>query len=115
MLHRKVLQEFDFDHCTLRTGTWDEALAPLSRITGNDEWKKDQSTPPEEYMDVPLVLSPVEEKCEVECIVTKLWEDEYLERNRGLRTLRLLGMKTRHALPLQVKRLLSRARLGWLT
>lgn len=113
MSHRKVLHEFNFDHCDLRSGSWDEALAPLSRIAGNDDWKRDDPSRTEEVMDVPLVLSPVEEKSEVECIVTKLWEDDYMERNRGLRTLRHFGSKTKHVLPTQMKRLLNRARLGW--
>lgn len=113
MLHRKVLYEFNFDECTLRSGTWDEALAPLSCITGNDEWKKGQRRPTEEVMEVPLVLSPAKEKSEVECIVTKLWDDDYKAPSRGLRTLKQFGMKTKVVLPTHVKRLLSRVRLGW--
>lgn len=113
MLHRKVLHEFDFDECALRSGTWNEALAPLSRITGSDDWKAQQRPLREEVMDVPLVLSPVEEKSEVECVLTKLWDDEHLLHNRRLRTLRKLGLRTKDMVPVHVKRLLRSARLGW--
>ncbi|MCJ1415505.1 hypothetical protein MMC32_001837 [Xylographa parallela] len=53
--HRRSITEFNFEDSNLRTGTWDEALAPLTRISGNERWKKKS----EEVMDVPLVLSPV--------------------------------------------------------
>lgn len=53
--HRHTIHEFTFEDVELRTGTWDEALAPLTRISGNEKWK--QKT--EEMMDVPLMLSPV--------------------------------------------------------
>ncbi|ETN46799.1 uncharacterized protein HMPREF1541_00988 [Cyphellophora europaea CBS 101466] len=107
-LHRKVLHEFNFDECSLRSGTWDEALAPLSRIAGNDKGKKQR----EEVMDVPLVLSPIEDKAEVECVLTKLWDDEHAAPSRGLQTLRKFGQRTKKMLPAHVKRLLQTARLG---
>ncbi|MCJ1413056.1 hypothetical protein MMC19_007158 [Ptychographa xylographoides] len=53
--HRRSITEFNFEDSNLRTGTWDEALAPLTRISGNEKWKERS----EEVMDVPLVLSPV--------------------------------------------------------
>ena len=53
--HRRSITEFNFEDSNLRSGTWDEALAPLTRISGNERWKKKS----EEVMDVPLVLSPV--------------------------------------------------------
>jgi hypothetical protein len=56
MEHRHTLGEFEFEDVVLRTGSWDDALAPLSRISGSDEWKERQ----EEEMDVPFMLSPVE-------------------------------------------------------
>ena len=51
--HRRTLTEFNFEDVKLRTGDWDEALSPLSQISGSDKWKKKQ----EEIMDVPLMLS----------------------------------------------------------
>jgi hypothetical protein len=56
MEHRHTLGEFEFEDVVLRSGTWDDALAPLSRISGSDEWKEHQ----EEVMEVPFMLSPVE-------------------------------------------------------
>ena len=53
--HRRSISEFIFEDSDLRSGTWDEALAPLTRISGNDKWKEKT----EEVMDVPLMLSPV--------------------------------------------------------
>lgn len=53
--HRRSISEFNFEHSFLRSGTWDEALAPLTRITGSDKWKEKS----EETMDVPLMLSPL--------------------------------------------------------
>ena len=54
--HRRSIKEFDFDHVYLRSGCWDDALAPLTRISGSDHWKEKQ----EEVMDVPIMLSPAE-------------------------------------------------------
>ncbi|KAK2739214.1 hypothetical protein FQN57_006657 [Myotisia sp. PD_48] len=51
--HRHTATEFNFEQTVLRSGSWDDALAPLTYITGNELWKKKQ----EEVMDVPLILS----------------------------------------------------------
>lgn len=108
MSHRKVLHEFQFDSCHLRSGTWDDALAPLTRIIGNDSWKGVE----EEVMDVPLVLSPIEEKTEMECVAEPLWND-VLRKNRGFEALRKVGLRTRGMVPEQVRRLLRTARVAW--
>jgi hypothetical protein len=89
MTHRKVLREFEFENVHLRSGTWDNALAPLTRISGNESWKEKQ----EEVMDVPLVLSPVEAQ---ECIDEIMWEDQ--KKRRPFRTLRKASMKTKEML-----------------
>lgn len=52
--HRRTLDEFEFEDVKLRSGTWDEALAPLTAISGSEKWKRSQ----EELMEVPFVLSP---------------------------------------------------------
>ncbi|KAL8638827.1 MAG: hypothetical protein Q9228_004058 [Teloschistes exilis] len=52
--HRRSISEFNFEDTHLRSGTWDQALAPLTRISGSDKWKEKA----EEVMDVPLLLSP---------------------------------------------------------
>lgn len=53
--HRHTIREFNFEDTHLRSGTWDEALAPLTRISGSDNWKDKI----EEVMDVPLMISPI--------------------------------------------------------
>ncbi|KIW18884.1 hypothetical protein PV08_03173 [Exophiala spinifera] len=108
MSHRKVLHEFRFDQCHLRSGTWDDALAPLTRIAGDDRWKEKQ----EEVMDVPLVLSPTDEKMEIECLREPLWDD-VLSKNKRMEMLRKMSLRTRDLVPEQVKRLLRTTRLAW--
>ncbi|KIX94854.1 uncharacterized protein Z520_09544 [Fonsecaea multimorphosa CBS 102226] len=108
MSHRKALHEFHFDLCHLRSGTWDDALAPLTRIVGNDSWKQKQ----EEVMDVPIMLSPVNEKTGMECVQDHLWDD-VLRKSKGLQTLRKVSLRTKELLPEQVRRLLKNARLAW--
>ncbi|TKA65152.1 hypothetical protein B0A49_10809 [Cryomyces minteri] len=53
--HRHTLTEVDFEDVQLSSGTWDDALASLTELTGSAEWKEKQ----EEVMDVPLILSPL--------------------------------------------------------
>ncbi|KAL8950662.1 MAG: hypothetical protein Q9222_003321 [Ikaeria aurantiellina] len=62
--HRHTISEFNFEDTHLRNGTWDQALAPLTRISGSERWKEKA----EEVMDVPLLFSPVgiEEKTVVD-------------------------------------------------
>ncbi len=44
MEHRHTVREFDFENVFLISGgTWEDALAPLTRISGNDEWLSQQS------------------------------------------------------------------------
>ncbi|EEH48734.1 uncharacterized protein PADG_04813 [Paracoccidioides brasiliensis Pb18] len=50
--HRRTVREFNFENTTLRTGNWDEALAPLTRISGSEGWKEKQR----EEMEVPIML-----------------------------------------------------------
>ncbi|KAK5145577.1 hypothetical protein LTR04_001263 [Oleoguttula sp. CCFEE 6159] len=53
--HRHTLTEVDFEDVQLSSGTWDDALTPLTQLTGSAKWKEKQ----EEVMDVPLILSPL--------------------------------------------------------
>ncbi|KAJ4523499.1 hypothetical protein HRR83_000145 [Exophiala dermatitidis] len=108
MSHWKVLHEFQFEQCHLRSGTWDDALAPLTRIVGNESWKQKQ----EEVMDVPIMLSSNEEKKTTDCVEERLWDDIFT-RHKSFQTLRKVGMRTKEVLPERVKRLLRSARLGW--
>ena len=65
--------ELNFENTHLRTGSWDEALAPLTRISGNDKWKG--ST--EEVMEVPLMLSPTDFEQEQ---LSRVWDDHLRAR-----------------------------------
>ena len=56
LAHRRSISEFNFEGTTLREGTWDDALAPLTRMSGSEAWKRKAN----EVMDVPLVLSPID-------------------------------------------------------
>lgn len=53
--HRRTLVEFNFEDVKLRQGNWDDALEPLTKISGSEAWK----TKAEEVMDVPVMLSPI--------------------------------------------------------
>ncbi|KAL8907796.1 MAG: hypothetical protein Q9207_001199 [Kuettlingeria erythrocarpa] len=53
--HRHTIREFNFEDTHLRNGDWDQALTPLTRISGSEKWKEKA----EEVMDVPLLLSPI--------------------------------------------------------
>ncbi|KAF1985588.1 hypothetical protein K402DRAFT_394569 [Aulographum hederae CBS 113979] len=55
--HRRSLTDFNFEDVLLRTGDWDEALEPLTTISGGDAWKRKMEG---EVMDVPLMFSDVE-------------------------------------------------------
>ena len=107
-LHRKVLHEFQFDDCHLRSGTWDDALAPLSRIAGNDRWKSKQ----EEVMDVPLVLVSAQERVSVDCVRSRLW-DEPTWKRKGYEALKKTSLKTRGMVPSHIRRLFRSSRVGW--
>lgn len=74
--HRRLLTEFNFEDVKLRTGTWDDALAPLSRLAHGDAWKAKQ----EEVMDVPCLLSPVDVEPR---ILGPLLEEQRDEKERG--------------------------------
>jgi len=72
--HRHTLRDFNFEDTHLRKGTWDEALAPLTRISGSDKWKQNS----EEVMDVPIMLSPVDFEQEQ---LNKVWDDHMRSRS----------------------------------
>lgn len=74
--HRRTLVEFNFEDVKLRQGNWDDALEPLTHIAGNDNWKRHQ----EEVMDVPIVLSPIDDEPR---ILGTLMEQEHEEEVKG--------------------------------
>lgn len=40
--HRKTISDFNFEKCDLRSGDWDDALAPLTRICGSERWRGEE-------------------------------------------------------------------------
>lgn len=72
--HRRTLRDFNFEDTHLRNGTWDEALSPLTSISGSESWK-DKT---EEVMDVPLMFSPVDFEQEQ---LSKVWNDHIRTRS----------------------------------
>ncbi|MCJ1454126.1 hypothetical protein MMC28_004476 [Mycoblastus sanguinarius] len=72
--HRRTLRDFNFENTHLRSGTWDEALSPLTRISGDDKWKEKS----EEVMDVPIIFSPMDFEQEQ---LNKVWNDHMKVRS----------------------------------
>ncbi|KAH8701623.1 hypothetical protein BGW36DRAFT_371203 [Talaromyces proteolyticus] len=54
--HRETLGEFEFEDVSLRSGSWDDAFAPLSKISGRGEWKDKDLSCLIESMEVPIML-----------------------------------------------------------
>lgn len=52
--HRYSLCDLNLRDIDLRNGSWDEALAPLTRLSGSDRWKEAQQR--ESMICVPIVL-----------------------------------------------------------
>ena len=100
--HRRHLREFDYSDCTLRSGTWDNALEPLINRCRGSRRRLRVPVKTEEVMDVPIVFSGSEEdigtssagriSMEREELVREyLWEDPEARRTlwpQALRTTR---------------------------
>lgn len=106
--HRRTLTEFDYANCTLRSGTWDDALEPLvsrcrdSRRRVRTRTRTKGNKTEGEVMDVPIVFSGSEEDIgdgsaattrttsrptvsnESECVREHLWETPQGEGRRSL-------------------------------
>lgn len=82
--HRRSLREFRFERTRLSSGSWDDALAPLTRISGNDRWKERS----EEVMDVPLLLSTVGMEASQ---VKRVWANEEQAQARKKKAKRPTG------------------------
>ena len=52
--NRRTLESLKLNGVKFRLGDWDDALSPLTEISGSEKWKETA----EEVMDVPLMLSP---------------------------------------------------------
>jgi hypothetical protein len=110
--HRHSLREFNFENVVLRTGTWDEALAPLTRLSGNEGWKQGQRDI--ETVDVPIMWSPAGlSRKQLQRAICAL------QQQKGPSTLRNLArtqFRTRELLwgsPDHMKRLLRSSVLSW--
>jgi hypothetical protein len=106
-LHRKNLQEFNFEKCELRSGTWEDAVAPLNRLRTSST-----PQPKREVLEVPLILATPRKDPESERIMTTLWK-EHVDRPRGLHTFRRIGSRTIDTIPSQLKRAFKNVRLVW--
>lgn len=56
--HRQTLSDLDFKETLLGSGTWAEALAPLTRTFNNNKQRREPKPKEVEEMDVPIMLSP---------------------------------------------------------
>lgn len=54
--HGRTLESLKLNGVKFRLGDWDDALSPLTEISGSEKWKETA----EEVMDVPLMLSPLD-------------------------------------------------------
>lgn len=54
--HGRTLESLKLNGVKFRLGDWDDALSPLTEISGSEKWKETA----EEIMDVPLMLSPLD-------------------------------------------------------
>ncbi|CAG8216564.1 unnamed protein product [Penicillium nalgiovense] len=110
--HRSSLREFNFESVVLRRGNWDDALAPLTRLSGGERWKRGRRDT--DTVDVPIVLSPVgvSQKQLRRAICA-------LQQHKSPSTLRSLakaGSRTRELLwgsPDHMKRLLRSSVCSW--
>jgi hypothetical protein len=110
--HRSSLREFNFENVMLRSGNWDDALAPLTRLSGSERWK--QGRRDADTMDVPIVLSPagVSQK-QLQKVICAL---QQYKSPRTLRSLAKAGSRTRELLwesPDHMKRLLRSSVFSW--
>jgi hypothetical protein len=112
--HRHTVREFGFEDVVLRSGTWDEALAPLTRISGNDQWKRKQ----EEIMEVPIMLSPVgmDKKQVRKVMLEEEKRKDKLKNFRAYSSLQRASLKTRGLFwggPDHMKKLLRSSVFSW--
>ncbi|MDI1490279.1 MAG: hypothetical protein OHK93_001479 [Ramalina farinacea] len=101
--HTKKMKLF-FDDTVLRSGTWEEALEPLTQMSGSDSWKSSSEDSAveatEEYMDVPLILNPADAIQEQQ---NKIWDDHVRLRSSnpchsGMSNLQRAGRRTKEIL-----------------
>ena len=111
-----------FDDTILRKGSWDEALEPLTKMTGSDSWKSSSEEsaeePVAESMEVPIMFTPVDEKDDP---LHKVWNDHLASRSfrphhSGIHSLQRAGAKTREILfgtEEHMRRIFTSTVFGW--
>lgn len=128
-LHRKSIRDIDFSSCTLRSGTWDDALAPLESMASNSDWRSESSLSSYasmsscggEVMEVPIKYSPVEEiPNPMDCITEPLWDQSDKDVMRAIDKVAkdvfrlrhgVLGRGRRHVVACGIRSLLRGMRL----
>ena len=113
-----------FNDTILRTGTWNEALEPLTQMSGSDSWKSSSEESAEEQveenadesMEVPIVFSPADEHHDV---LHRVWEDFEASRSckaysSHVSSLQRAGARTKELIfGTDVRRLFSSTVFGW--
>lgn len=108
--HRHTIREFNFEDTHLRSGDWDQALTPLTRISGSEKWK-DKA---EEVMDVPLLLSPIgfEERKANEVLVD-YFNCKPKASRPSIAAWQKAGARSRELFPEHMKRFLRTSIFNW--
>ena len=125
-LHRAIRRtkrlKLSFDETVLRTGTWDEALEPLTEISGSDRWRSSSEEsaeePVEEFMDVPIMFSQPDIQQEE---LNRVWDDHVRARMSkpyysGISGLQKAGARTKELLfgtEEHMRKLFSSTVFGW--
>lgn len=119
--HTKKMKLF-FDDTILRSGTWEEALEPLTQMSGSDSWKSSSEDSAveatEEYMDVPFILNPADAIQEQQ---NKIWDLHVRSRSSfpyhsGISNLQRAGRRTKEILygtEDHMRKLFNSSFLGW--
>lgn len=110
--HERTLHEFDFKDVVLRSGTWEEALAPLTRIS--EKWKQRA----ERIMEVPIMLNATGlGKAEMEQVIGHVAKERSRPKeSRILVGLQKAGWKGRELLsvgPDHMRKLLASSVFSW--
>lgn len=112
--HRRTLESLKLNGVKFRLGDWDDALSPLTEISGSEKWKDTA----EAFMDVPLMLSPLDFEQERRM---KSWNDRVRARTSSSKPLQgalhrasVKGKELLFGTEEHMRRLLSGSILSWL-
>ena len=112
--HRRTLESLKLNGVKFRLGDWDDALSPLTEISGSEKWKETA----EEVMDVPLMLSPLDFEQEQRI---RAWTDRVKSRSSTSKPLQgalhrasAKGKELLIGTEEHMRRLLSGTVLSWL-